>query len=59
MNTRNPFHGHIFDPRPYVADKAPKHPKRGQAIDLTPRRSDIVITPPGYTATKRILRGSL
>lgn len=33
--------------------------KRGVAIDLTPRRSGIVITPPDSGTTKRILRGSL
>ncbi|KQP36117.1 hypothetical protein [Pseudorhodoferax sp. Leaf274] len=52
----NAFTGHIFDPRPYVADKAPKNPQRGKAIDLNPRRSGIVITPPGYASSKRILR---
>lgn len=57
MTIRNAFTGHIFDPRPQVPNKAPKNPKRGKAIDLTPRPSGVVITPPGYTTSKRILRG--
>lgn len=44
---------------PEREDSRPINCKRGRAIDLTPRRSGIVITPPGYAPAKRILRGSL
>lgn len=56
MTVRNAFTGHVVDPRPAVVERAPRPVKRGKAIDLTPRRSGISITPPGYATAKRVLR---
>lgn len=60
MSARNAFTGHIFDPRPVVAERAPRPTKRGQSINvaLRPLGSIADKTDPAIKRAK-LLRGAM